>query len=76
MLGLLGGFAIVLYFILNALVSCCVEKKFANYLASQLFTIQTVQLEDYSEAGCCKSVLKDTHQLGESADSCNNAVFA
>lgn len=34
---MLGGFAIVLYFVLNMIVCCCVNKKFENYLVSELY---------------------------------------
>ena len=61
-LAFLGGFAIVLYYILGMFVCCCTSKKFENYLASELYMAteavvnaegQEVSEAPESDAGCC-----------------------
>lgn len=57
---MLGGFAIVLYYILGFMVCCLVNKKFENYLASELYMATEAVVVDGGEggdvepaAGCC-----------------------
>ncbi len=66
-LGIFGGFAIVLYMILRELESCCSKSKFENYLAAELFQVNSGQKastvkpaedgeeegEKKSAGGCC-----------------------
>ena len=61
-LAILGGFAVVLYYVLGMIVCCCVSTKFENYLASELYmateAVVNAAGEDVndapeSDAGCC-----------------------
>ena len=62
--GIWGGFALVLYFILCELESCCTNSKFEHYMASELYMVEDAPVSDTkgeddeedegkSGGGCC-----------------------
>ena len=62
---MIGGFALVWYYLLGMIVCCCVGKRFENYLASELYMATEtgakvamegeVQEVGEGDAGCCGS---------------------
>jgi len=60
--GILGGFALVLYFILCELERCCTNSKFEHYLASELYMVDDGSVgsdtkgdddQEEKSGGCC-----------------------
>ena len=62
--GIWGGFALVLYFILCELESCCTNSKFEHYMASELYMVEEIHVasdtkgedddqEGEEKSGCC-----------------------
>ena len=87
---LVGGFGIVLYYVFNFIVCCCVNKKFENYLVSELYTATEpggaaeptgdgVDAEEDEEAassgGCCRMNTPLTKNRSYKPSMFHNEIF-
>lgn len=82
---MLGGFAIVLYFILAMVVSCLVDKKFENYLVSELYTATETEEaaveaegddDEAQSSGCCSCSKESISRLRyHTASAFHNEIF-
>jgi hypothetical protein len=87
---LVGGFGIVLYYIFNCMVCCCVNKKFENYLVSELYTAAEIggaaeatgdgvdgeEEEPVASGGCCsRSADSITRKRMHKPSNFHNEIF-
>ena len=87
---LVGGFAIVLYYVFNCMVCCCVSKKFENYLVSELYTaadpgaaeatgdgVDGEEDEPVASGGCCscRSAETITRKRMHKPSNFHNEIF-
>ena len=81
---LVGGAAFVLYYIFNMIVCCLVNKKFENYLVSELYTAteggeanpDAVEEEDDAPPpGCCGGKDSMTRKRHHTPNNFHNEIF-
>ena len=83
---LVGGAAIVLYYVFNMIVCCLVNKKFENYLVSELYTATEGAAdpnnpdaveddEDAPPAGCCSGRDSMTRKRHHTPNNFHNEIF-